>query len=153
MDKYKAVEKLLYNYKMSEISIENMKEEIKRLEREDGLTAINYDSVKISPTFKISSSTESTMLSILEKIDYLRHSIERISEKLESIDRAMEGLNEVERLVIEKRYIEGLQWWQVAHLVKYSEVHSKRIRKKAINKLVVGLYGENDTNMIPFESK
>ena len=64
-----------------------MKDEIKYLESEDGMTGINYDGISTSPTHKFSSIIEDTLLSTSEKVDYLEHSIKRIENTLESIDR------------------------------------------------------------------
>lgn len=150
MSKYKKVEELLSNYKMLVISIANMEQEIDHLSKEDGMSGIAYDSISTSPTNKFSSSTEEVALSNSEKIHYLEHSIERIKRQIESIDRSLGGLEEVERQVVTERYIESRQWWQVGSIVKYSESHSKAIRKRAINKLVIGIYGDNNsTNIRP----
>ncbi len=142
MSNYKKVEDLLNNYEMLKISIKNKQQEIEYLDKEDGLTGISYDEVSTSPTNKFSSATEDTALSNSEKRHYLEHSIEGIRRQIESIDRAMEGLTELERAVITEKYIEGKQWWQVAHQVKYSERWCKKLRTDAINKLTVGIYGQ-----------
>lgn len=139
---YKEMEYLLYNYRMFEISIQNMQSEIDFLKKEDGTTAISYDGVKTSPTFKFSSITENTALSVSEKIDYLEHSIKRIRSKLESIDRAIDGLTDIEKEIIKGRYINGQQWYVVAYKVKYSERHCKRIRTNAIIKIAIALFGD-----------
>lgn len=60
------------------------------------------------------------------------------------VDRTLEGLTEQECKVVTWKYIEGKQWWQVASEVCYSETHVRRIRKKAIDKLVIGIYGTMD---------
>jgi len=139
---YKETEYLLYNYKMFEISIKNMEREIEHLKKEDGTTAIEYDGVKTSPTYKFSSMTEDTALSITERIDYLEHSIRRIRNKLESIDKAISGLTDVEQDIIKGRYINGHQWYVIAYKARYSERHCKRIRTNAIIKIAIGLYGD-----------
>lgn len=139
---YKETEYLLYNYKMFQINIENMESEIEYLRKEgDGMIGIIYEGINTSPTYKTNSMTEDVALSNSEKIHFLEHNIERNRRQLEKIDRVMNGLSEVERLILQERYIEGKQWWQVAHKVGYSESHSKGIRKKAIDKLIVGIYG------------
>lgn len=148
MDKYKKIENLLYNYKMLKISIENLEKDIEFLEEEDGAGSINYDDINVSPTNKFSSVVENTVLSKTEKREYLERTIKRNKIHIENIDKAMEGLTINERLIIEEKYIEGKQWWQVAYKVGYSEGHSKRIRKEAIEKLIIGIYGENDTKML-----
>ena len=81
-------------------------------------------------------------LSRSEKIHYLERNIEYNKRQIEKMDKAMEGLSDDERTVIIGKYIEGKQWWQVAGMVRYSETHSKRIRRNAINKLIIGIYGK-----------
>lgn len=139
---YKETEYLLYNYKMFQISIKNMEQEIEYLKKEDGVSGISYDGINTSPTHKFSSLTEDAALSNREKIHYLERIIEKHRRTIESINRAMEGLSEVERIILEQKYIEGKQWWQVGSVVKYSERHCKRIRTEAVNKLIVGIYGK-----------
>ncbi|OZV10776.1 hypothetical protein CIW83_18325 [Tissierella sp. P1] len=141
-DYYKETEYLLYNYKMFEISIENMEQEIEYLEKEDGMTGISYDGISTSPTHKFSSITEDAALSNSEKIQFLQRNIERNRRQLEKIDRAMMGLSEVERIILEQKYIEGKQWWQVAHKAGYSERQCRNIRKDAINKMIIGIFGD-----------
>lgn len=141
MNNYTRVEQLLSNYKMLEISIKNMKQEIDYLEKEDGMSGISYDGISTSKTNECKSSTESTVLSNMEKIHYLEHSILRATRQIESVDRVMDGLNDVERIVIEQRYIDGKQWWQVAYKANYGERHCKRLRSEAIEKMVIGIFG------------
>ena len=129
---------------MLQISIQNMKQEIEYLEKEDGLSGISYDGISTSPTNLCKSATEGIALSNMEKIHFIEHSIERATRQIEKIDRAMEGLEETEQIVIRERYINARQWWKVAGEVKYGERHCKRIRTEAISKLVIGIYGETD---------
>lgn len=140
MSNYKKVENLLYNYKMLKISIENKQQEIEYLKEEDGLSGISYDDISTSPTNKFSSSTEDTALSNTEKIHYLEHSIEGIRRQIESIDRAMEGLTDTERIVIQEKYINSKQWWQVSSVVHLGERQCRNIRKAAIEKMIIGMY-------------
>lgn len=141
MNEYKRVERMLYNYKMLQISIKNMEEEIKFIEGETGVGGIDYGEPATSKTNKNSSITESTALGKLEEKEYLEQQIERHKRDLEKIDRTMKGLTDTQQKVIEHKYIHGKQWWEVAGVVCYSERWCKEIRTQAINKLVVGIYG------------
>lgn len=142
---YKETEHLLYNYRMFEISIKNMQDEIEYLKKEDDVRSvggIRYDDFKPGPTFKITSSVEDVSLSITETIGYLEHIIKRIKSKLESVDRALEGLTDIERKIVSKRYIQGKQWYVVAYEVSYSERWCKQLRTEAIKKLAIGIFGD-----------
>lgn len=141
MNKYAKVEQLLSNYKMLEISIRNMKQEIEYIEKEDGMSGISYDGISTSPTNQCKSATEGIALSNMEKIHFLEHSIERATRQIEKVDRALEGLEEIEKQIINEKYINSRQWWQVAGIVKYSESWCKQIRRRAISKLIIGIYG------------
>lgn len=141
MDKYKKIENLLYNYKMLEISITNMEQEIEYLNQEDGLSGISYDSISTSPTNLCKSSTEGIALSNMEKVHWLEHNILRATRDIEKLDMALEGLEEVEKQIVKDYYINNKQWWQVASVAMYSESWCKKLRTKAIRKLVIGVYG------------
>ena len=141
MDKYAKVEKLLSNYKMYKISIENLEIEIEYIKEEDGLKGIDFEGISTSPTNVTSDITSDTVLSKMEKVHYLERTIERNQKDIESVDRALDGLEGIEKTVVVERYINARQWWQVASVAKYSERHCKRIRTEAINKLAVGIFG------------
>lgn len=139
---YKETEYLLYNYEMFKISIENLKEKIEFLKQEDGLKGIDYNKDKISPTYKFTSIVEDTVLSLSEKIHYLEHSIRRMQSKIEAIDRALEGLTKTEKDIIEKRYFEGKPWYVIAYELNYNERWCKELRRRAISKIAIGIYGD-----------
>lgn len=143
MNYYKKTEYLLYNYKMLEISIENMQQDIEYLRNNDGMSGLSYDGISTSPTNKTSNPTENVALSNSEKIHYLERCIKRDEMTLQKINRAMEGLTEIENTVISQKYIEGKQWWQVAFKVSYSERHCRNLRKNAIEKISIGVFGKS----------
>lgn len=138
---YKETEYLLYNYKMFQISIENMKRDIELLKEECGVSGVNTEGINTSKTYKVTSIAEETALSNAEKIEYLERSIARVEKKIEKIDRTLEGLTEEEKKILVNRYFEGKQWYVVAYKVGYSERHCKRLRNEAIEKMITGLFG------------
>ena len=126
---------------MLNINIENMKAEIEYLNKHDGMSGLSYDGISTSPTNEIKSATENTALSNIELIFYLERTIDTGILEIEAVDRALEGLTSIERTIIEEKYINSKQWWQVASMVCYSERHCKRIRTDAIDRMAVGIYG------------
>lgn len=140
--KYKKIERLLYNYKMLKINIENMEQEIDYIQNNCGTTGVNYDGVSTSPTFKINSATEDTALSNIEKIQQLQDMIKKATLEINSVDRALEGLEEVERTILIEKYINAKQWWQVSGVVYLGERQCRNIRKAAIEKMIIGIYGK-----------
>ncbi|MCT4507925.1 MAG: hypothetical protein N4A48_04065 [Tepidibacter sp.] len=141
-DTYKKTEWMLYNYKMLKVSVENLKSEIQELNMDTtGTGAIRYDKEKTSPTYSIVCTTEEEAIANIEKINRLEKQIMKTQNKIDKIDRALDALNEDEKRIIKLRYIEGLQWWQVAGMAKYSERWCKEKRKISIEKLSLGIFG------------
>ena len=140
---YKAAEALLHNYNMLKISIENAKLEIEEVKNKDiVIKGISYDGIKSSPTFEIKSQTEDITIKNIEYIDLLTKRIEITQNKLSRLDNAIDSLNEIEKQIIKMRYIEGLQWYQIAYKMRYTERWCKQLRTQAVTKMAVGLYGE-----------
>ena len=148
---YKETEYLLHNYKMFKISIENLRQDIKNLEKEDGLTGIDYRHEKTSLTYKFKSVTEDTALAVSEKKHYLQTSIERMQNKIDAIDRALEGLTGTEKEIIQKRYFDGKPWYVIAYEVAYNERWCKELRRRAISKIAIGIHG--DTALLQHDNK
>ena len=142
MNKYESIENLLYNYRMLKINIEIADNQLEELKDEDGMTGISYDGISTSSTNLTSNPTLNVAERNITKEELILKRKEKLEIKLNTLDRLIDGLSEIEKQIIIKKYIDGLQWWQVGYSVKYSERHCKRIRTDAINKLVVGLYGE-----------
>ena len=142
MSRYANVEKLLYDYKIIEASIVNMKSQLEILKAEDGMAAINYGGVSTSPTNETKSATENQALKNIELEKQLKCKIKKQEAIIAAIDRSLLTLKPVKQQIIKERYIKGRQWWQVANVVCYSESWCKQLNKKAIKKIVVGLYGE-----------
>lgn len=142
MDKYAKVERLLSNYKMLKISIENMEQQIRYLKEEDGLKGIGFDNISTSPTNVTSDPTANIALSNTERIHYFEHRIEQNKKDIEAIDNVMEMLEESEKVILTERDINSKPWFRITPLVCYEERQCRNIRTKAIKKLVVGIYGE-----------
>ena len=138
MNYYKATEKYLYNYKSLKANIENMKVQIKEIDY-NPLQGAGFEYMEDTGYKK--STVENTVIRIDKKRNDLKNRIKELECKLERIDRSIEALNDVERYIVVERYFEGRQWWQIAHEIKYSERHCRRIRTNAVNKVSVGLFG------------
>lgn len=149
-DIYKKTEWMLYNYKMLRVSIENLKSEAEELKLESsGTEAIRYDKEKTSPTYNITQQTEEEAINNIEKVNKLERHILKTQNKIDRIDRALDALNDDERMIMKSRYMDGLQWWQVAGIVKYSEKWCREKRKEVIGKIAIGLFGDTSV-LVPF---
>lgn len=142
MDKYVKVEKMLREYKMIKISITNMEEEIEFYKEQDGITGISSGEGGGGGN-KITSKTEDTALRNIEEVKELKSEIRKTTLDIDRLERSLEGLNTIDRQIVEGYYIDDLEWWQVAYSVGYGERQCRRLRTKAINKLVRGVYGKN----------
>ncbi len=140
MNYYKATEKYLYNYKSLKANIENMKTQIKELDY-SSVKGANYDYIDNGGYKK--SAVESTVLYIDKKRSNLERKIIELKSKLERIDKSIEALNEVEQFIIKERYFEGKQWWKIAYKLRYSERWCKELRSRAVEKISIGLWGED----------
>lgn len=143
MDYYKTVEAFLYNYNQLKISIDNIKKEIEELHKAEniGLPSMGQGE-KTGRTYKFHSETESEGVNIADKTELLQQRIDIIQSKISRLDNAINALNDMEQKIIKMHYIEGKQWWQIAYEVKYAESWCREIRKRAVNKIAVGLFGD-----------
>ena len=71
MDNYSKVIELLKKYKMIQITIENLEQEINYVKEDTELRGISYDGISTSPTNEIKSIVESTVLGNIEKIEIM----------------------------------------------------------------------------------
>jgi DNA-directed RNA polymerase specialized sigma subunit len=140
MNYYKTTEKFLYNYRPLKISIENMESELKELEPL-GASAIDYSKEKTGATYNISKQTEDEALHIITQKEILKDRIEKTKKKVERIEKGLSSLSPIEKEIISRRYFESEQWYEIAYKVKYHESWCKEIRKRAIIKLSVALFG------------
>ncbi|SKC82995.1 hypothetical protein [Maledivibacter halophilus] len=139
---YKMAEECLKSYNLVVAHVEELKRELKEIDMEDGIKAINYLSSKTSPTNKIEKVVEDTAISNITRKDLVLKQIELYEYKISKIEEAINSLEEKEQKIIESKYIQGNQWYIVAHEENYSEKWCKKIRNTAINKLTLVLYGK-----------
>lgn len=139
LNNYKRVEDLLRNYKMFKVNITNIESEIEFVKNDISVNGIDYAGISVSPTNVIKSISESKALCIIEEVDRLEKEVTVNRKLIDKIDRTLNGLEETERIIVEEKYINSLQWWQVACKVGYGERQCRRMRNNAINKLVVGM--------------
>lgn len=138
---YKKLEYDLYNYKAYKASLRSLEKDLKEIEY-DGINSISYDELKVSKTFKFSSVTEDTALSNIERINYIEHIMRKTKNTLDKIDDSLELLTKEERKIIEKRYFEGWQWYDIAYEVKYNERWCRELRKRAMIKMAISIFGK-----------
>lgn len=135
---YRATEKYLYNYKFFKVNIENMKLQIEELEG-SYIKGMTFE--RAAGKGQKTSPVEAMVIKNEEKKAKLKKKIKEIRSRIRRIDKSIQALNDIERCIIKEWYFEGKQWWQIAHSVKYSERHCRRMKTNAVKKISVALFG------------
>jgi len=112
-DKINEVEGFLYNYKSIKLAIENLKMEL--------------ESIK-----KTNNCIEEELL---------KSRIEHMETKVKQIDKALEILPDVEKEIIQYRYIEGKNYYEFTYKIYKSERQARRLKNKALQKIVIVFFG------------
>lgn len=131
----------LKNYEAYKQGVANLNELITDI-AEEGF-GIDYSKDSLSPSNAFSSDVENKVIK-LEKLD-LTAKVKSMSNVIHSIDMALNCLTEREREVIVSRYIKSLYYYQFCHKIYVSEITAKRIRKSALRKMVIVIFGSNAT--------
>jgi DNA-directed RNA polymerase specialized sigma subunit len=139
---YKMAEECLKSYNLIRGHIEELKNELKEIDIEDGISAVDYSKAKTSSTNKIGRVAEETAIKNITRTDLVMKQIELYTCKLNRIKEAVDSLDSREVKIIKSRYIKGKQWYIIADEENYSEKWCKKIRNTAINKLSLVLYGK-----------
>lgn len=103
--------------------------------------AITYDKEKVSPTNKISKEVEEEVVRTLSKIEVLKKEIEEESSLITQIDRAISNLSPIHKLIIQSKYIEGLDWQQIIDITNYCERQLRNKKNEAVKGVAIILFG------------
>lgn len=134
-DKINEVESFLYNYKSIKLAIENLKMELATMD-EPSISAIQYKECT-GKTNKFNSDVENK---ILQK-ELLKSRIEHMETKIKQIDKALSILPDIEREIIQYRYIEGKNYYEFTYKIYKSERQARRLKNKALQKIVIVFFG------------
>lgn len=129
------VESFLYNYKSIKLAIENLKMELESFE-ENIISSIEYKE-STGKTNKFNSNVENK----LSRKEMLGDRIKHMETKINQIDKSLEILPDTEREVIKNFYIEGKCYFQFCNELRLSERTTQRIKNRALNKIIISLYG------------
>lgn len=136
-EKEQQIIRWLREYKAYKCSIENLNQLVIDI-AEEGM-GIDYSRDKIGQTNKFSSDVENKVIK-LEKYDVERR-IKSMSNVVNAIDKAMESLTDIEKQVITNRCINGLYFYQFCYQINVSERTTKRIKKEALKKMSIVIFG------------
>lgn len=138
-EEYKEVEDILKGYRELLDRIETIKEEMRELkEFYLGCGAIEYGECT-GPTYKFNSSVENEVVDKEKRLAQLNIELTRCTILKNRIDNAVSKLEDVDKKVIEYRYINkrSLGWKEIAFAINYSESHCRnRIKPRAIKSMI-----------------
>lgn len=134
-DRINEVESFLYNYKSIKLAIENLKIELYAMD-ETVIGAIDYKE-STEKTNKFNSVVENNFM----KKELLKSRIKHMQTKIEQIDKALAILPDIEREIINYKYIEGKNYYEFTYKVYKSERQCRRIKDRALKKIVVVFFG------------
>lgn len=129
--------KWLKNYEAYKEGISNLNELIEDVCESN--FGIDYSKDSLSPSHAFSSDVENKVIQ-LEKLD-ITSKVKSMSNVIHSLDRALNCLTDREREVIVSRYIKGLYYYQFCYKIYVSEITAKRIRKAALKKMAIVIFG------------
>ncbi|EOU2113564.1 TPA: hypothetical protein ACG0NJ_002193 [Clostridium perfringens] len=138
-EEYREVEEILKGYRDLLDRIETIKEEMRELkEFYLGCGAIEYRECT-GTTYKFNSSVENEVVDKEKRLAQLNIELTRCTILKNRIDNAVSKLEDVDKKVIEYRYINkrSLGWKEIAFAINYSESHCRnRIKPRAIKSMI-----------------
>lgn len=137
-EKEQQIIEWLQEYTSIKASIKYLNESVEDI-AEAGM-GICYDKEKISPTYKFSSGTENAVIR-MEKAD-ITNRIKSMCNIVKAIDNALTSLTETEKIVITNRCIKRQYYYQFCYQIGASERTAKRIKKDALKKMVIVIFGK-----------
>lgn len=130
--KYTAQEFLeLYHY--NEMELERIQQTIvQKRQSAYGVSGIAYDGEKVQSSGK--NPSEERIYKYLQSVEKFEKQIEEINRQQEEIHNAIEKVQNMRyKQILRYRYLSGLNMSLVASLMNYSEVHTSRLHKSAID--------------------
>lgn len=137
-EKKRQIEEWLQDYGAYKARIDNLKNMIEDI-AEEGM-GISYDKDPSGPTNKFNSITENAVIK-LDKFD-IQHKVRVVTNIVNSIDKALASLTDIERTVIENRCIKSQYYYQFCYKICVSERTAKRIKKEALKKMAIVIFGK-----------
>lgn len=138
-NRYSKVEGMLYSYPKLPYEIKNLEIELKMIENEYMGIKGSSGGERGSGTNLVSSSVENEVFMKEKKLMEIRKKINNKHFLIERIDNALECLkldDEVAALLIRLRYIQKLEWNQIASQLHMDDKSLMRKRNEIIKELI-----------------
>lgn len=139
---YKMTEECLESYKLIKAYIETLQSQLKEIDIIFKRKSIVYYDGNDRKTYNLKRTLEQEDVEIIEKRENIIFNIEKFNEKVTRIDKALHSIDENAKKILIYKYIYGYQWKKISSEVSYNERWCKEIRKRAITKIALVLYGQ-----------
>ena len=127
-----ATKKLLYYHNENKQAICSLKDMLKNL---DGKKGVNYDGMPGS------SGTGDPTGNIAIKRARLEIKLKNTERIVSIVDKALDMLPDVEREIVEKKYIQGYTWTQITISCSYSRGGALKAGQRGLDKVRQALFG------------
>lgn len=127
----------LENYNSYKAGIENLKQNIEDI-AEEGM-GISYDNEPVSGGNAFNSVVENAVIK-MDKLE-IQKRIKTMCNIVNNIDKALASLNDMEREVVINRCVKGLYYYQFCYQIGASERTTRRIKKDALRKMSIAIFG------------
>lgn len=137
-NKFKQVEKMLYDYKYLEARIKVIDLKIKQEQNNSTLSSIDYSKEKLSPTNAFSSEVENEVIRREKEINRLQQEKNDLSYRKEIIDTFVDTLIEDYKQLVRYRYFNNpkLSWKEISLNMNVSVDTCIRFRRDIIRKAI-----------------
>ena len=141
MDRYKQTEQRLRDIYIEMGYLEHLKKALEILEYEYGAKGISYDG--IGGSSGISDDTGSLATRLADKKVELNIAIMKMEHKIKYLQETVDRLTPDEATVIRAYYIKNYPIYKIAAEMMASTATVNRLKARAMNRLIRGLYGED----------
>lgn len=140
-DKFKKMERTLYDYRKMDTAITNLDIDIEHIKNDITLKGVSYEE-KSAPTNSFHSTVEDE---VIKREEYVYKEINRLqhlkADKMAlraKIYNALKDLDEVESKLIELRYLsrDKLSWVSIGMKLNFNKDYCQQLRNKIINNLI-----------------
>ncbi|NMF06271.1 xanthine dehydrogenase [Clostridium beijerinckii] len=144
-DKFKKMEKTLYDYRKLDTAINNIDIDIEHMKNDITLKAISYEE-KSSPTNAFSSTVENE---VIKRSEHMEKEIARLrslkADKMAlrtKIYNALKDLKENEYKLVEMRYLSKYKksWIEIGMELSFNKDYCQQLRNKIINSLIESIF-------------
>ena len=146
-DYIRETKRLLQNYNKMKVAALNLTEEIKAQEnllRDESIASVQYGDARIGGGTRELTTTEAAAVRRIKlegHIADMRIRRDEIERTIRAIDRVFELLDDSDVELIQRRYMQGQLWAQVAEALNYTEKWAKEKGGKVLRDVALMLFG------------